>query len=83
MQQDEAERIATQLSRTIPHTVAVLEGIQLNPVSREWEIKVDELGRASGAKGRGILLWIRTPQDWIRLQRYWLKLAHDDTPSNH
>ena len=69
MTKDEAERIAEQITRTIPKTIASVVALERNPMNSQWEIKVDEPKSADG--GRGIYLWIRSITDWLCLQRHW------------
>lgn len=70
--QDEAERIANNMRSSIPEKIAKPLEVKQSIVNpQEWYIVVDEFGEASGALGRGILVYVRTVTDWRRLKERW------------
>lgn len=79
MNQDEAQRIAEQIRKTVPSTVARVLRVEFNLISGKWEVKCDEFKSPQG--GRGITLWIKMPKDWVRLQQWWLQLVKKEQKS--
>ncbi len=74
MTKDEAERVAAQMTRTIPREVASVVKVENGDYTREdtWTVKCDESKSSRG--GRGIYLWIHSVPEWVRLQRWWLSM---------
>ena len=77
MTKDEAERIAEQMTRTIPHKVAfVVKVANANPLRDDkWRVKCNEVISRRGR--RHVCLWIETTRDWFKLQRRWVRLSQN------
>ena len=71
MMQDEADRIAVHMARTIPPSIASLVAVNCRDPYNEkaWGIRCRDTRASSG--GLDMQVWIETVQDWVRMQRLW------------